>query len=292
MLKKLFGGKAPERDAATLTIDDLIVLERYEEAESRLHEKLKSNPGDLHSRLKLAEVYVQQRHAAKAIDEFIFVAEEYAADGFHDKGIALLGKAMRLAPADDTLRVRIEKLKTGKRLDHARVQAIEGMLQRASITGSGHAGTSALELQRLWGNIEDSPLVRALEADQLKRLFASMDLVRIGADVPVVEKGASLEELYLIVEGIIEAGTPRAGQWSVLRAFSSGDIIGDRALFERKPWACAYRTINTVTIMRLTRPGLEQALQGNPDPKALIDALRAGRHDQDVATLLAQLGVR
>lgn len=291
MLKKLFGGGAADRMAEhNLSIDDLIVLERYDEAATRLQAKLKTNPHDLHSRLKLAEVYVSQRQAAKAIDEYIYVAEEYADDGFHDKGIALLTKVMRLAPSDETLRIKIEKLQNAKRLEHSRMQAIEGMRQRAAVTGSGQAGTSALELQRLWGNIENSPLVTRLPADQLKRLFSSMDFVRVGGDVTMVEKGQALEELYLIVEGVVDASIPRAGSWSAVRSFTSGDVIGDRALFERRPWACAYRTAGMVTVLRLDRPGLEQALVGNPDPKGLIDALRERHHDADVVALLAKLG--
>ena len=46
----------------------------------------------------------------KAVDEFGFVAEEYAQDGFHDKGIALLSKAQKLAPLDQSIRFKIERI--------------------------------------------------------------------------------------------------------------------------------------------------------------------------------------
>jgi len=100
------GGKKQE-EPQDYTIDDLFVLERYEEAETRLRARLKDNPTDLHSHLKLAEVYTELRQFEKAVDEYVFVAEEYAQDGFHDKGIALLSKAMKLAPLDQTLRFKV-----------------------------------------------------------------------------------------------------------------------------------------------------------------------------------------
>jgi tetratricopeptide (TPR) repeat protein len=290
MLKKLFGGGSSGQKQADqeLSVDDLIVLERYEEAEAKLQARLRSNQRDLHSRLKLADVYIGLRQASKAVDEYIYVAEEYADDGFHDKALALLARAQKLAPADTTLAGKIEKIKTSKKLEHSRVLAIEGILAKGK--GSTNSGTSALELQRLWHNLSGSALVRRLEGEQLKRLFAAMELERIGGDVVLVERGASLEKLLLIVEGTIEAVVPRAGGgWTVLRGFSSGDLIGDRALFERRPWPATYRTTGTVTALSLERQGLEQALLGNPDPRGFLSALRAGA-DLEVAGLVQKLG--
>lgn len=289
VLKKLFGGGGKASDQV-LTIDDLIVLERYDEAATALQTRIKSNPRDLHSRLKLAEVYFAQRQGAKAVDEYLYVAEEYAADGFHDKAIALLTKAMRLAPSDTTLPAKIEKLKQTKKLEHSRVQAIEGMVLRAKASGASIAGgTSAFEMQRLWGNIEESTLVRRLDADQLKRLFSAMDFQRLGEDVIFVERGQRSEELYFIVDGEIQAAIPKMDGWTTVRTYGPGKIVGEGALLERKPWPAFYHTEETTTVLKLTRSGLEAAMLGNPDPRALIEALREQRNDAEVAALVAKI---
>ncbi len=133
---KWFGGgksrKAPEPQEQS--IDDLIVLEEYEAAGERLRLRLKDNPGDLHSHLKLAEVYTQLRQFERAVDEYGFVAEEYAQDGFYDKGIALLSRAMKLAPLDSSLPARIEKLQRDKDMEHVRTLALEGCRRRGAST--------------------------------------------------------------------------------------------------------------------------------------------------------------
>ena len=108
MIKKLFGKKDGSAQQQ-YTIDDLIVLERYAEAEQRIQEDLKFRPADLNLHLKLADVHVGLRNVAKAIDEYGWVAEKYATDGFHDRAIAVLTKARRLNPMDDTLPARIER---------------------------------------------------------------------------------------------------------------------------------------------------------------------------------------
>ncbi|HEY4596114.1 MAG TPA: hypothetical protein VIJ02_06900, partial [Thermoanaerobaculia bacterium] len=72
-----FRGGKRQQEPQEYTIDDLIVLERYEEAEERLRARLKSTPADLHSHIKLAEVYTQLKRFEKAVDEYVYAAEEY-----------------------------------------------------------------------------------------------------------------------------------------------------------------------------------------------------------------------
>ena len=109
VLKKLFGG---DKAAREYDIDDLIVLERYAEAEARLKDKLKITPNDLHSHVKLAEVYAVTGQVVWAVEEYILAGEEYAEDGFHDKAIALIAKAQKLAPTNASLGERIERYET------------------------------------------------------------------------------------------------------------------------------------------------------------------------------------
>jgi tetratricopeptide (TPR) repeat protein len=284
-LKGWFGGNKQAQQE--YTIDDLIVLERYEEAGDRLRAKLKASPQDLHSHLKLAEVYAQLRQHDKAIDEFGFVADEYAGDGFYDKGLALLSKAAKLAPLDPSLRARIDRLQREKALEHTRSLAIEGLRQ----AGGQQAGTSALELGRLWHNLAESSLVQRLPGEQVKRLFATMKLLhwKEAGEVVVVE-GSQEAFLLLLVRGVLEAEIAGAGEKPMsVRSFSSGDILGEGALLERTPWPANYRVTEPATALKLTREGLEQSLVGNPDPRGFLEALREQHNDRGVASIVRRL---
>lgn len=283
--KKWFGGRKQEQEIGDYTIEDLIVLERYEEAEGRLQAKLKLNPDDLHAHLKLAEVYIQLRQLGKAVDEYVFVAEEYAADGFYDKGIALLSKVSKLLPADATLPLKIHKIRRAKSMDRVRELALEGLRE-----SHGGDGTSALALQRMWGNLVDSTLVQRLNGEQLRRLFSVMSLEQARAGEALVEAGAELPRMFLIARGVVEAVAPMAdGSTTQLLTFSSGDLLGEGALLERKPWPATYRAVEDCTHLTLSREGLEQALQGNSDPRGFLAALREQHHDRDVETYVGKL---
>jgi tetratricopeptide (TPR) repeat protein len=305
-LKGWFGGrnKASQQE---YTIDDLIVLERYEEAADRLRDKLKANPQDLHSHLKLAEVCTQLKQLARAVDEYVFVADEYASDGFYDKGIALLSKASKLAPDDATLRQRIEDHQREKSLEHVRVLAIEGLRQAG---GQQSDGTSALELQRLWHNLASSLVVTHLPGEQVKRLFAATDLQHLTPGTLVAQEGSQEPFLLLLARGLVEAaiqpgpGAPRAAANAagsaaraaggepapiVVRSFGPGDVIGEAALLERGAWPADYRVREPVTALRLTREGLERCLVGNADPRGFLEVLRGQHNDRAVTVAVLTL---
>lgn len=286
VLKKIFGGdKAAIRE---YDIDDLIVLERYAEAEARLKDKLKITPGDLHSHVKLAEVYTVTGQVVWAVEEYILAGEEYAEDGFYEKAIALIAKAQKLVPADATLAARVERFEQLKRSEHSRTLAIEGLMQRREEGGA--PATSVLEAQQLWQDLSESRLFKRLPGDQLKRLLAAMLLVRPEAGARLVERASQEQMLFLVARGQLEALVEARRGPVVLRAYGPGDILGEAVLLERRPWPATVRAAQTSALLTLTRDGLEAALTGNADPRGLIEALREQRHDRELAAAAERLG--
>jgi hypothetical protein len=276
----------PAKKQEDYTIDDLIVLERYEEACEHVKSKLKLNPNDLHMHLRLAEVYAGLRQYDKAVDEFGYVAEEFAQDGFYDKGIALLSKAQKLAPMDQSLRYKIERIQREKSMENVRAIALEGLRQ----AGGQQAGTSAVELKRTWHNLATSTVVQHLAGDQIKRLFSAMELTRLDKDASIAEEGSRESFLLLIVSGVVDAFYRElSGKEIAIRSFTSGDIIGEGPLLERGAWPANYRVAEPGTALRLTREGLEKTLVGNPDPRNFLEVLREQHHDRDLAATLRRL---
>ncbi len=289
MLKRLFGKAGPEPATHELTIEDLIVLERYEEAIERLEKKTHDNPNDLHSHLRLAEVYAQVGKGAKALDQFLYVADMYTDDGFYDKALAQLSKVSRLAPGDDTVRAKMQRIQRLKDLEHSRVLAIEGLVE-ADQEKDPLARTSPVEVERLWQGLASTAIVEKLSGDQLKRLFSGCELWSVDAGTEIAARGSREEFLLILITGAAEATfTTSDGQTFQVRAFAPGDILGERSLLEHKPWPASYRVTARAKFVRVGTSGMERALTGNPDPRALIDALRSQRSDQAVASAVEKL---
>jgi CRP-like cAMP-binding protein len=287
--KRWFGEPRRPEETAEYTLEDLIVLERYGDAEQRLKQRLKANPDDLHAHLKLAEVYTASQQYDKAVEEYVYVAGEYGQDGFHDKGLALLAKAAKLRPLDETVARRMEAFERAKRLEQSRVVALEGL--RAGSQSDAQRQRAALELQQIWHNLAGSPLVRRLPDDQLKRLLSVMEIVRVEPGTILTQAGSTLAQLALVGRGVLEAVAARPGGGeTVLRTFTTGDVIGEGALLEHRPWPATYRVAEAATLLTLDRTRLEQALIGNPDPRGFLEALREQRQDRAVAQALQHLG--
>lgn len=286
VFKKLFGGERPAEPDEASTIENLIVLERYSEAVERLKARLRANPDDLHAHLRLAEAYAGLEEYPKAVDEYVFVAEEYAQDGFYERGIALLMKARRFAPLDESLAEKIERFRLAKDSERSRSLALEG-LREGRTTG---ATTAALLVERLWHKVAPSPLVRDLSPETLRGLFSVMELVILKEGAAVAEAGSDEARLLFLLDGVVRARVPGgSGEGATIRDFGPGDVIGESVLLERGSWPADYQVAEAGRALVLGRQGLERALQGNPDPRGFLTALRAQHNDREVARSLAQL---
>lgn len=279
--------KAPDPGPS---VDDLIVLERYDEAEQALRVELKRAPKDLRRRLQLGSVLANLRRVDDALEQFIFVADAYVQDGFQDKAIALLQSAKRLAPENPSLDARIAQCHQEKELGRLRSVAVEA-LKSASRSETGRVATAAIELEQLWDRLAKTKFVREeLPSDQVKYLFARLRVRRVRVDEVLADRGQPGEALYLICGGEVEARTDSATGPVTLRTFGAGDILGDSVLFEHLNWPVKLTVTSTGSLLVLDRKGLEGALQGNPDPRGLVAVLRSQRNDLELTEALEKLG--
>jgi len=280
-LKGLTGGKPRE-----YSIDELMVLERWADAEALLKRRLKMNARDLHARSKLAEVLTKMRKPLEAVEQYRKVAEAYAQDGFHDKGIAILSKAARLAPADTALLAHIEKLRRGKAMGQLQGMVVEALKQ--ADRGSGGA-TAAVELQQIWAKVSSADLVHQLPPDQIARLFASVQIARVATGDVLARAGEDAPEMFIIAGAVVDAVSHDG---VALRSFGAGDVIGESTLLEHKPWPATYRVSQSGAVLCLSREALEAAMTGSPNPRQLLDILRQKRNHQAVVSALQKLGAQ
>lgn len=281
--------RGSDQASDNLDIEDLITLRRFDEAETRLRATLELRPKDVYLRLKLAEVYTGSGELPKAVDQYFEVVDCYADDGFYDKGLALLSRVHRLAPKVRQTEKRIKRLELAKKVG-GRLEAVVETLLAGSVRGEKRTATALVRARGFRQNLAGSHLVESLGEEQLRRLFAEVRILELETDSDVASRGAQKDELYLVAEGgvAVEARLP-AGGTTVLREFLPGDIFGERALLEHQPWAATYTTTARSLILAFDRHALEKAMIGNPNPRELIEALRAGGQDAFVAKSIQEI---
>ncbi|HVS14508.1 MAG TPA: cyclic nucleotide-binding domain-containing protein [Thermoanaerobaculia bacterium] len=276
------------RGERELTIDELFVLERYEEAEARLRAQLRLHGDDRHSRAKLAEVLSALGRSGEAVAEYSCVADLYRDDGFYDKAAALLLRAIKLDPKNEDLRTLLTRVEHDKSSARNRQKALDA-LRRAS-TASGSTEMHFVELQYLWERVAETPLFDALPADQIGLLLRNLRLRRLGPDETLKLRGDDTPSLFIVGGGSIETRVRRGERVISVATHAVGEIVGESSLFERKPWPADTRAQESSVVLELTLDGLEAALAGNANPRALIDALRAQQNDRKLRTCLQELG--
>ncbi len=270
--------KATSKSSASteekLTIDDLITLERYDEALEKLKKRVKANKGNYRARIQLADIYLKTGQAGEGIEEYLSIADRYTSEGFFDKGYALVAKLARMIPHEEKLEAKMASIRRSKRLEH----------RRQLIVSELGATPWAIEVRQHWPELIQGPIVEVLSREQLTKLFPLLSIVRLAAGDVLAKKDESKEELYVILTGEIGAEVVLAtGSATDLRIFHGGDIIGDRALLKREPWPATYRAKKATKVLVLGREGLAQALVGEEDPRAFLNTLRMQENDDHVA---------
>jgi CRP-like cAMP-binding protein len=270
------GGKKAQREP---NIDDLINLERYDEALTQLKERVRRRPNEHHSRLKMAELLMKISRRAEAVEEYLLVSEGFERDGFYNKASALVTRVARLVPGDVRLVAKARRLDRIKRLDHLRKVVFEHL-----------QSTIALRVEREWTSFVQGELLSRLSEDQLRRLLPNLTLRELEEKKELVSAGVRLDQLFWIVSGEICARVilPNGAETDI-RAFDGGDLIGERALFSRHTWAAVYVASKKSSLLVLDRAGLEKSLVGEEDPRGLLEALRAEKNDEAVHQAVAKM---
>lgn len=103
-------------DLFSRDIDDLIAKGKYGRAAKLLTDEVARGNRDHRTRLRLADVLIMENRGVEAIPILFELSDEFAADGWAAKAIALLKKIQRLSPGRRDAEQRLAALiKTGRR---------------------------------------------------------------------------------------------------------------------------------------------------------------------------------
>ena len=277
--RKRGGSPPPEEDGPS--IDELIVLRRFDEAEGRLRERIKRSPRDVSLTVKLAGVLASMERRTDAVEEYLHASDGFLNDGFFEKAGAVLAHAERLDPLNDQVVARKRRLERTRELSQTRELAVAA-LKEADRQRAGGGGTAAIELEQIWDRLSKSRVVDDIPREQLPKLLSNMSLVRFDEGDHLAQRDMESEQLLLICFGEVEAYLKAPGRDMALRNFSVGDIIGEGALLARNPWPASYRALKPTSALCLDRDGLERVIVGNDDPRGLLQGLRRQGNDAAV----------
>jgi tetratricopeptide (TPR) repeat protein len=267
-----------------LTVDDLLALGKPEEARVLLEEKLRKKPRNRRNQVKLGDILLMMQLPTEALEMYEAAAQGYAGDGFHDKSRAVLQRMLKISPHHEKAILGLEQLDRAKERERRRKIVLRHLQQ----AGEGSMDSmAAFQINQLWKSLSRSSVLEALDTKSLAQLFEHLRLRVAKWDSEIANRGDELEELFLVASGTVEVIEKRPGRAPVvLRAYESGDVFGEGALLEHRPWEACHRAATECRLLCLDGPSLAAALTGLEDPRSFLDALRTQRHDASLAAMI------
>jgi len=100
----------------------------------------------------------------------------------------------------------------------------------------------------------DNRLFAGLDDARLERLLESGEVYTVSAGTVLVEEGAALEALSVIVSGTVSVYLPQTARRPApvrLTTFTNGDCFGEYAFIDSRPASASIRAVDEVTVFRI-----------------------------------------
>jgi len=202
-------------------------------------------PGDLRSRLKMAELLERLGQKEEAVRMYRKVAEAYVSDGFILQAISVNKIVLRIDPsqkeANDCLaRLYAEKIRETRP-------------------------------PRPFPHI---PLLSELEKQEFQLLLAHIQSETHSKDSLICREGEGGDSLYVISRGEVAIIKQRsAGREVTVRNLKDGDFFGEFGFFMDQKRHATVRAVKECELLEISRNGLQEMIKVHPRVKEVLQDL-------------------
>jgi serine phosphatase RsbU (regulator of sigma subunit) len=112
--------------------------------------------------------------------------------------------------------------------------------------------------------LRNLPFLKDADAQVLEELAGAAKERRVQSGQVILEEGSRGRELYLIVEGLVEAVQSHEGEEVVLARRGPGDLLGEMALLEDSPRSATVRALEPTRLLEISEADLQSVLAVQP----------------------------
>jgi CRP-like cAMP-binding protein len=124
------------------------------------------------------------------------------------------------------------------------------------------------------------PLLAGLSTAQCRIVAQMASLRSVGAGQPLLRSGAEGREMYLVIDGVLEATLETPMGHVVLNRFERGDLVGEVGFYTRRHSA-EIAVVERARLLRLTEQSFARLDKRSPKIAAVLyrnlSAIMAGR---------------
>ena len=258
----------------------LINKKKYRRAVKVLRQQLADRPDNIHLRQRLADVLVLAGDGDGALEILNQMVDEFAADGFDAKAIAVLKKMQRIDPD----RREIEEKLTG--LITRRDRGIWERVGSAEIPDSAfmkepkraEAGLESSVADAKLPAFQRSPLFATFSSDELLAVIRGLDLLTFEPGEIIVSESEPGDSLFVLAGGSVRVyvrGTD--GRNNQIRTLEEGEFFGEISLLSGQPRTATITAATPTEILVLDRRALDAIVVQHPQVPQIIKDVSASR---------------
>ena len=235
---KWFGGKD--------NVDSLVARGKLDRAIQMLEAQLKEDPRSVACRQQLGDILGRAGHKDRAIAVLAPLIDEFAADGFTAKAIAVVKKLERMDPERvDTsmLFSRIQRTSEAalpQPFVPVHIEADTDTFEPIQMTKDRPVATSSVdsdwfkEMQR--PNFGWSPLLEGLPAEALDEVVGRLNLIVKNPGAIITGQGEAASSIFVLASGFARAYRRSSNQrYRQVLVFEEGQFFGEEAIMGPDP---------------------------------------------------------
>jgi hypothetical protein len=292
-------------------VPGLIARGKYERALEMLEEQLREDPSSVHLRQSVADTMMMAGRKEDAVRILLRLSDDFAADGFAAKAIAILKKIDRFDPGRTDVYQKLatelpkkEAQDAGQRRGFPVRQETPVREQRPPRPAAdqdaeerGAALEDYLSREREW-SVEQmllvdpergvsvvpksltTPLFESFNAEELLPMLRGMRLVTYEPGDIVVAEGEPGDGLFILTSGRVKAFVRDAvGRFGKVRELTDGDFFGEISFLQSKPRTATITAASRCEMLILDNSTLEEICKTHPHVRGVMERFSAQREN-------------
>lgn len=132
-----------------------------------------------------------------------------------------------------------------------------------------------------------TPIFRELPFNEREKFLPKFELIIIPKDEDIVKEGDLGDSMFVIVSGLVEVWTKRAGKRIVLATLKEGDFFGEIALITGEPRTATVTALKETRLMKLRKADFDDIASTFPKVREIAKGILDKRLEATITTVIS-----
>jgi cAMP-dependent protein kinase regulator len=240
--------------------DEHIIKGNWAKALVEYQKICEKEPDNIRNRKKLGDILVKLKKNSEAVEEYSWVAEKYATDGFLIKAIAVNKIIMKLDPNNKDVHEKLASLYSSRGMKYG---------EASRVFAAEHA--TKPETKKEEKELPTIPLFSDLSRDAFLKVVDKLIDKEFQEGEVLCNEGDKGDSIFIISEGEVSiTRTDSYGKKVSLSELSDGDFFGEFAFFAKTDRLATVVAKKETSVFEITNDDIEAIIKEFPEVKDVL----------------------